>query len=65
MFLSNVGPVKIVGGNEYIELISFAEIITKVTNARNAAPDAFQLFQNYPNPVIRRPRYLLLFQDSR
>jgi hypothetical protein len=50
MFLSNVGPVKIVGGNEYIELISFAEIITKVTNARNAAPDAFQLFQNYPNP---------------
>ncbi len=50
MFLSNVGPVKIVGGNEYRELISFAETITEVTNAPKAAPDAFQLFQNYPNP---------------
>ena len=50
MFLSSVGPVKILGGNEHIELTSFAEILTEVTTTRNEAPDAFQLFQNYPNP---------------
>jgi len=52
IFLSDIGPVKFVWGDyEYRELISFTETITEVTNKRNAVPDAFQLFQNYPNPL--------------
>lgn len=50
IYLSNIGPVKIVAGNSYQDLISFSGTITDISNSKNSIPESFHLYQNYPNP---------------
>jgi len=60
IFLSNVGPVKIVTGGAYRELVAFADPIAKVRNLTDGVPNVFQLYQNYPNPF--NPSTIISYQ---